>query len=345
MSHVYDFLGPEGWGSYEVNFEGGIQAERVHRPAESILVPAFVDCHIHGAYGVDFMSATSEEMLTLCRALERDGYEFFLPTTITDSAAAIKRAISILPDHPMIAGIHLEGPFVSATYPGAQPKEKIADIPVGGSEWSEIFEGSRLRLITLAPEIPHALDLILSLQKRGVVVSMGHSDATFDQAHQAFEFGATHVTHLYNAMRPFHHREAGLVGFALLTRGVMTEVIYDLKHMTFEAMRLAERCKGPDQIIGISDCTMAAGLAPGTRINMWGHECITGPGEVRLLDGTLAGSGQTLIDIFRNLYRDFGPELAVKACSLNPRRQLDLPEPKVYLEFSHSLELKRRIPC
>ncbi len=347
MSNIYDCLGPEGWGAYEVTFaQGGPEFFRVYKPSSAILVPAFVDIHIHGAYGVDVMSATQEELLTLCRSLERDGYDTFLPTTITAGPDAIRRVLDRLPDHPLISGFHLEGPFLSPQYPGAQPENLIAEIPDGPSEWDEILQDPRLKVITLAPEIPRALELILRLQTRGVVVSMGHTNATFEEAKQGFEFGATHATHMFNAMRPFHHREAGMVGYALEEPSLTTEFIYDRKHMTKEAAQLLIQCKPPDRLVAVSDCTMAAGLAPGTKLEMWGHSCICGQGDVRLINGALAGSAQTLLDIFRNLYTDFGPEVAVRTCSINPRARLGLdPLPKTYLEFGHDLSLRRRIPC
>jgi len=346
MSHVYDCLGPEGWGTYEVHFDqGGPEYLRVHRPAESILVPAFVDLHIHGAYGVDVMSATTDELLTLCRTLEREGYECFLPTTITAPSDEIERVLDRLPDHPLIAGFHLEGPFLSLQYPGAQPPDRIEPIPSPDSNWEQVLSDPRLKLITLAPEIPGALELILKLRSQGVIVSMGHTSATYEEAKRGYEFGASHATHMFNAMRGFHHREAGMVGFALTEPDLTTEIIYDRIHVCPESTRLLLNCKPADRVIAVSDCTMAAGLAPGTRLTMWGHECISGGREVRLLDGTLAGSAQTLLDIFRNLYQDFGPETAVRLCSLNPRERLGLDKVTTYLEFGLDLSLRRRIPC
>lgn len=240
----------------------------------------------------------------------------------------------------MIAGFHLEGPFISADHPGAQPQDAILD-PVRLEEWDEVFEHPLLRVITLAPERPGALELITRLMKRGVIVSMGHTDATFDQARQGFEFGASHATHFFNAMRPFHHREAGIVGYALQNDAMSVELIYDRLHVSKEAAKLMVRCKPPERILAVSDSTMATGLPPGLEVEMWGGTCVTGDGQVRLkASGALAGSAITLLDAFRNLAHDFGLELAIRACCLNPRHALGLTEaPRVYVELDDRLEI------
>jgi N-acetylglucosamine-6-phosphate deacetylase len=232
----------------------------------------------------------------------------------------------------MILGFHLEGPFISPKHPGAQPPSAIAAPPVGGSEWDAVLDDPRLRIVTLAPEMPHALELSARLMKRGVIVSMGHSDATYDEARRGMEFGARHVTHTFNAMRGFHHREAGGAGYALLAAGLRTELIYDRLHVSRPAAELLIRSKGPDEVIAVSDSTLATGMAPHLETEMWGHRCVTGKGEVRLADsGALAGSAITLRHAFANLAEDFGPEAAIRACCLNPRLALGLGEPRVWV--------------
>lgn len=344
MKAVYDMIGPEGFGSYEVDWTQ--EPPTFHRVAHSpigLLVPGFVDIHIHGAFGIDFMSADDREVQLLCHKLEVEGYEAFLPTTVTAPAAAVSRAVSKLAGHEMVPGFHLEGPFISPKFPGAQPKEFIVDPPMGPSEWDSILEDERLRLVTVAPERPGALEFISRMMKRGVIVSMGHTDATFDEARRGFEFGASQATHTFNAMRPFHHREAGIVGYVLQNDSIMTELIYDRHHVSKPAAALLFKCKGPEGVIAISDGTMASGMPPGTSIEMWGLKCEVGRGDVRLGDGTLAGSAITLYDAFRNLHDDFGPEIAIRACSLNPRRALGMSAgPRVWLELDHRLHIVKR---
>jgi N-acetylglucosamine-6-phosphate deacetylase len=245
----------------------------------------------------------------------------------------VARALTELPEHPMVAGFHLEGPFISPKYPGAQPPSAIVDPPVGATTWDPILDDPRLRLVTLAPERPNAVDLTARLAAKGVRVSMGHTAATYAEAMEGHRAGVVHATHTYNAMRGLHHREPGALGFVLDTDGVDAELIYDRKHVAREAASVLLRCKGADRVIAVSDSTLASGTAPGRRVQMWDLEAIVGEGEVRLADGTLAGSAITLLDAFRNLLADFGPEVAIKACSINPRRALGLGEPRVWLEI------------
>jgi N-acetylglucosamine-6-phosphate deacetylase len=339
----YLALGPDGFGSYDVDLQQG-SFRRTDETAERLLVPGFVDVHIHGGFGIDFMSSASDaDVAKLCRKLEAVGYEGLLPTTVTATPQDVKRALKNLPEDEAVLGFHLEGPFISRKYPGAQPQSAIAEIPDGPSEWDDILDDPRLRLITLAPELPGADALIRRLTARGVTVSMGHTDATFAQATASHEAGLRHATHTYNAMRPLHHREAGSVGFAMTCDGLDAELIYDRLHVSPQAAAVLVRSKPIDRVIAVSDSTMAAGLPPGQMIEMWGLECVVGQGQVRLKDGTLAGSAITLLDAFRNLYQDFGPEVAIHACSLNPRRALGLNDtPRVWVEFDQDLNLLDR---
>lgn len=343
MMYCANYLGEEGFGSYEVTWDGPSPRPtlvRVSRPPDRLLVPGFVDIHFHGAYATDFMTASTEDLLTLADKMLREGYEAYLPTTVTSSREDAIKAVNNLPDHFMMPGFHLEGPFISPYYPGAQPRDSIADPPIGASEWDELLDHPKLRCITLAPERPHALELTTRLMKRGVIVSMGHSNATFEEARRGYEFGASHATHTFNAMRSFHHREAGLAGYAILTDGLRCELIYDRLHVGHDAAALLLKCKPKDGVIAISDSTAATRLAPGVRFMMWGHECVVGRGDVRLADGILAGSAITLLDAFRNLATDFGEEAAIRACSLNPRAALKMNDvPRVFAEFGKNYEL------
>lgn len=283
-----------------------------------------VDIHCHGAFGVDFMSASRQDLVDLSERLAGLGYAAWLPTTVTASLDDVRRALDSLPEHAMIPGFHLEGPFISPEYPGAQPPEHILE-PATAKGWDVVLDDPRLKVITMAPEIPGALDLIRRLSSRGVIVSLGHTNATYEQCQAAFEAGARHTTHTYNAMRPLHHREPGTVGFALAEDGLSTELIYDRLHVSRGAAQVLVNAKPSGKLIAISDSTMATGQPNGSRMQMWGHDCIVGDDEVRLAsNGALAGSGITLATAFRNLAHDFGLELAVQACCFNPARALGL---------------------
>ena len=342
MKGIFDFLGPEGFGAYDIDWDTG-SATRVSKPPRGLLIPGFVDIHIHGGFGIDFMTAREGDMAALCGKLEREGYEAFLPTTVTASAKDVLQAVNRLPEHPMIKGFHLEGPFISPQYPGAQPPAAIAPIPTGASEWDEVFDHPMLKVVTLAPELPNALELISRLMKRGVVVSMGHTNATYEEARRGYEFGAAHTTHTFNAMRPLHHREAGTVGYALTNDSLSTELIYDRLHVSREAAAILIKCKPVQELIAVSDGTQAIGLPPGQTLTMWGLKCVVGRRQVRLENGTLAGSGITLLDAFQNLYEDFGPEVAIRACCINPRRTIGMNEPpKMYIELDRDLRIVDR---
>jgi len=329
MSRVCFALGPDGFGSYEVDLGSNPpRFRRTDTKAELTLVPGFVDIHIHGAFGIDFMSASREEMVDLCTKLEGCGYESFLPTTVTASLEDVEKAMGNLPEHPMIEGFHLEGPFISPLHPGAQPPSHIIEPGTSAVEWKSVLEDERLKVVTLAPEIAGARDLIRILTGRGVVVSMGHTDATYVQAGEGFYAGAQHTTHTYNAMRGLHHREAGTVGYALLNDALRCELIYDRHHVSREAAEVLMRSKPAGGVIAVSDSSMATGMAAGKKITMWGQKCVTSAGEVRLeSNGALAGSAITLLDAFRNLAEDFGAETAIRACCLNPRQAIRISRP------------------
>jgi N-acetylglucosamine-6-phosphate deacetylase len=343
-AEVFDTLGPEGFGSYLVEWadDGRPLLTRVSRPPKGILTPGFVDIHIHGGFGIDFMSAKKKDLEYLCHRLAAKGYEAWLPTTVTASCEDVKRALKEMPTHDSVLGFHLEGPFISPKFSGAQPKNFIVNAPIVASPWDEILDDSRLRIVTLAPEIPGALEMTARLIDQGVIVSIGHTNATFDEARNGFEFGAAHATHTFNAMRPFHHREAGAVGYILDNPTLMAEIIYDRHHVCRQAADLLLNVKGADHVIAVSDATEASGLPHGTKLELWGQPVTVEHGQVTLADGSLAGSAITLAEAFRNLADDFGPEVAIKLCCVNPRKALGMTHPpKVWLEFDFDLELNR----
>ena len=300
---------------------------------EGVLVPGWIDIHIHGAFGIDFMSASTAELKELCNTLAEDGYERFLPTTVTAPVEDIKRALANLPNHPLIGGFHLEGPFISPEFPGAQPKQFIQNPPTGSSEWDEILNDKRLKVVTLAPELPGSIDLIKRLTKRKVICSMGHTNATYAEAAAGHEAGMQHSTHTFNAMRGFHHREAGAAGAAMTLTPFCAELIYDRIHVSPEAALVLIQTRLVDgDVIAVSDSTMASGLEPGTKLKMWNLDCVVGEGDVRLVEGgSLAGSAVTLRNVFANLTQDFGVEVAANLCCYTPREALAITDhPEVW---------------
>lgn len=328
MTIVGNTVGPQGWGTYSLSRDG---YERVaDDPGAPEWCPGFVDIHVHGAFGVDFVEGSSADVVEAVERLEELGYEGLLPTTVTAPVDRVRGFLSRLPEHRAILGFHLEGPFLSPKYPGAQPKEFIVE---PSAAWEEVLDDPRLRVATIAPEIPGGLSLVRRLASAGVIVSMGHTDATYAQCEAGMAAGVRHATHTFNAMRPLHHREAGTVGFVLDQPGLKAEIIYDRVHVSRPAASVLIRCKGAEGVVAVSDGTMASGLAAGTRLSMWGLSVEVGADSVRLPDGTLAGSSITLADAYRNLREDFGAEVAIRACSLNPRAALGLSSPpRVWIE-------------
>lgn len=340
MKRIVETIGSNGYGTYAARVEEGRLVALIPAAGtpEGVLTPGFVDIHIHGAFGLDFMTADADALCDLDRRLSERGYEAWLPTTVTAPPEAVQGALKNLIAGGSTPGFHLEGPVISARMPGAQPAEWIVEDLRHAETWDPILDDPRLRVITLAPENEGALPLIERLVKRGVIVSMGHTAATFAQAAQGAEAGARHTTHTFNAMRPLHHREAGVLGFALTDDRITCELIYDRLHVSKEAARLLIRSKRPTSLIAVSDSSAATGLPDGTVLDMWGHPCVVGAGEVRLAsNGVLAGSCITLREAFVNLARDFGPEIAIRMCALNPRAALGLGEPRRWLLWDRDL--------
>ena len=345
MTGRFTMLGHGGLSTFEVRVQAGkLISAPAGRAICNLLVPGFVDLHIHGAFGFDFMSATREQLLEMADKLSERGYEAFLPTTVSASAQDVRKAVENLPEDDRMPGFHLEGPFISPQFPGAQPPGAISGIPKkSDKDWQAILNDPRLKLITMAPEVPGAVELAQSFRDSSVRFSMGHTNATFAEAKKGYESGFRQATHTFNAMRPFHHREAGALGFALGEDAMWTEIIYDRKHVSKEAASLLFKLKPKERILAVSDGTMAAGMPEGATFQMWGQSVRICDGAV-YLDGsrTLAGSAITLLDAFQNIAKDFGPDAAIHACCLNPRASLGMREPpKVWVEFTPQFEFVR----
>lgn len=271
-----------------------------------ILVPGFIDIHIHGALGFDVMDATKEALSGLASALPQEGTTSFLATTMTQTdkniGKALQNASLFTGDETQaeMLGIHLEGPFISSKRAGAQPIEHIQ--PASFSlfqKWQET-SGNRIKLVTVAPEIDNGLAFIEELTSNKIIASLGHTDATLEKVGEAVTAGARHVTHLYNQMSPFHHREPGVVGAAFLENNLTVEMIVDLIHSSPKSVELAFRQKGASRIILITDAMRAKGLAPGT-YDLGGQDVVVTHKDARLADGTLAGSILTMENAAKNM--------------------------------------------
>ena len=294
--------------------------------ASSRIVPGLLDIQLNGAFGDDFADPAAD-LGRIGRGLPRFGVTGFVPTIVTSAVDVYAAALANLRRPPEASearplGTHLEGPFISSRHPGTHDPAllRAPDIREAGA-W---LEAGDVRCVTLAPELPGALPLISFLAGCGVRVSMGHTDATWAEAEAAVAAGATQATHLFNAMRPLHHRDPGLVGFVLATH-LPAGVIADGHHLAFETLRLVARAKGPDELVLVTDGLSGLGLPPG-RYRLAGREYVSDGTSGRLPDGTLSGSLLPLNRALRNLVDLVGlaPADAVRMATLNPARVLGL---------------------
>jgi len=261
-----------------------------------IAAPGFVDVHIHGFAGVDFATADAEGYRRAREALLETGVTSFHPSFITAPEAEL---VAALREVPPGLGAHLEGPFISSDRLGMHPAAARRDPDVALLE--RLLAAGRVAHVTLAPELPGALELVDLLVARGITVACGHTDATDEQAHAAFDRGARHVTHLFNAMRPFRHREPGIGGAALVRDDVTVELILDGHHVADDAVRLALRA-ARGRIALVTDALAAARIGDGDW-HMGSVAVSVRGGSARLADGTLAGSVLTMPDAIRDFVR------------------------------------------
>jgi N-acetylglucosamine-6-phosphate deacetylase len=316
---------------------GRINEVRARRPDErcdvevvdGVLVPGLVDLQVNGAFGVDLSAAGPTEWTEVTSRLPETGVTAFVPTFVTapldDLGDALRKLAAVRSDPPpgaRVLGGHLEGPFLSARYRGAHDAAHlILPAPEAVEQLLRAGGQGTLAMVTLAPELAGALDATRTLTASGVVVAVGHSDATADQVRAAVDAGARVVTHLFNAQRPLHHREPGVVGAALVEDRLSLGLVVDLHHVAPDVVRLAFAAAG-DRVLLVSDAVAAAGMPPG-RYSLGGAPVDVEPGRPPTRpDGVLAGSGLRLDDAVANCVA-LGVPLAA-AVDAATRRPADL---------------------
>src|SRR5579863_2297063 len=302
---------------------------------EATLAPAYFDVHFHGSAGHDVMEATPEALGTIGRFLAARGTGRYLATTVTAPVDATLRALEGLAKWiqgmpgedargARMIGIHLEGPFLSHQRRGVQPLEFLLEPDI--ALFDRFFEAAEghVRLMTLAPELPGAIDLARHAIVRGVRISVGHSNATAAETRAAVDTGAASATHTFNAMRPFDHREPGVLGVALSEDKLYAELICDGIHTSHEAVKLWWRAKGPARAILVTDAMSAAGMPDGI-YRLGGMDVDVQAGKATH-DGVLAGSALTLDLGLANLVAFTGAPLeqALAAATVNPAAMLGL---------------------
>ena len=303
-----------------------------------LLIPGFVDVHVHGGGGYDAMAGEAAHIQGMSRFHASHGTTSILPTTLTADRASIERAVlSIVEairqgsEGADIVGIHLEGPFISPQRCGAQHPDHIREPSIEELDAYLRLADGYVKLITTAPERPNAMEMIRHAVQRGVTVSIGHSDATLDVVREAVRHGASHVTHLFNGMRPLHHREPGVAGGALLLDELTVELICDGWHVHRDLVELVFRVKPDEKVVLITDAMSAAGLPDGDDYQLGGLPCYKADGQVRLKSsGDLAGSCLTLDEALRNAMRFTGRSLAevLPSLTINPARAVGIADRK-----------------
>ena len=290
-----------------------------------IAVPGFVDLQVNGFAGIDFLTADSDGYRQAGEALLETGVTAYLPTFITSPEAQLLAALREVPaesDGPRILGAHLEGPFLSALRLGIHPAEARRNPDVELLE--RLLEAGPVRLVTLAPELPGAAKVIEHLLRQEIAVSCGHSDATAEQANAAFDLGVRSVTHLFNAMRPFHHRDPGIVGAALARPDVVVQLIVDWIHVApITAAMVWQAAQG--RVALVTDAVSGATRGDGA-YRLGELDVEIKDGIARGPTGELAGSTLTMIEAVRNLHSLGVPlEDAIGAATEVPARVLRLP--------------------
>lgn len=303
---------------------------KVHDFADCVLAPGLVDMHTHGAAGVDVMEADADGQSRIEKFLVRHGVTTYFPTTITAPMDKILASLERLANavekgatnsgRTQPAGIHIEGPFLSHARKGMHPEGDLQKPTL--KSFNQMWEASRgqIRVMTIAPELDGALEVIAEASKRGVCVSIGHSDADIDQARKGVAAGGRHATHTFNAMRPLDHRKPGILGEVLTNNNLSAEIIADGIHVNPAVIRLVTLAKGEERTVLVTDATSATGMPDGKY--MLGHCEIEVKDGMCTYQGTLAGSILTLDQAVRNVMNFAGWDLqkSVRAATLNPAK-------------------------
>ncbi len=300
-----------------------------HDLSGHIIVPGFIDVHVHGVLGVDVMDNASS-VRAVAKQLPRFGVTAFCPTSVACSPETLASFLAAVADARMqrdpksarVLPAHLESAYINPDYRGAQPLEWLL---TGEKKTSGGFLSPDIGIFTMAPEIPGGMDLLRAARAAGVRVSLGHSGATYEQAIEAIEAGARHATHLFNRMSPMTHRDPGLVGAVLEREDVAAEIIGDGFHVHPAVARVAIAAKGRSRVMAITDGTAGSGLPRGACATLGGRRITVGD-TATLDDGTFAGSVATMDKVFGVLVARAGQSLvdAATLCATTPARELGL---------------------
>ncbi|MGI5947365.1 MAG: N-acetylglucosamine-6-phosphate deacetylase [Lachnospiraceae bacterium] len=314
------------------------------------IVPGFIDVHTHGAYGFDTNDADPEGLRDWMKRIPEEGVTSILPTTVTQMpdvlTAAVANVAKVIEEGyegAEILGIHFEGPYLDMEYKGAQPPEAIAKPSVEQFKGYQEAAKGWIKYITLAPEQDEDFALTRYCSQNGVVVSMGHSSATYEEALMGIANGATSMTHVYNGMTPYHHRKPGLVGTAMRVRDIYGEVICDGCHSHLAALNNYFTAKGRDYAVMVSDSLRAKHCPPGGKYQLGGHDIEIGEDGLARLKGTETIAGSTL-------YMNRGLKIlvekamipfdaALNSCTINPAKALRADDRKGRLAAGYDADI------
>ncbi|WP_270468937.1 N-acetylglucosamine-6-phosphate deacetylase [Faecalibacillus faecis] len=314
------------------------------------ILPGFIDIHCHGAYGFDTNDADPEGLRKWTKGIVDEGVTSFLATTLTQSEEVLTNAVSNVAkvveegyEGAEILGIHFEGPYLNKAHKGAQPEEYCVKPDIEQFKRYQKAAHGLIKYITMAVENDEDFTLTKYCSQNNVVVSIGHSNATYEQAVQAYGHGARSMTHVYNAMTPFTHRANGLVGGALRIRNMYGEIICDGNHSTLAALNNFFTSKGPDYSIMVTDSLMCKGFPVGTKFDFGGQEVVIYPdGSAHLVEaGNLAGSTLNVNKGLKILIEDalVPVNYAINACTSNPARCLHVDDRKGTIGVGYDADL------
>lgn len=322
------------------------------------IVPGFVDLHIHGAGGHDVMEANARALDRITSTVARHGTTSMIATTVSapieDTCHSLEGIARYIRKHEGLAGearpaaeilgIHLEGPFISKAKRGVHPSESLAKPSIETLTRLLDAADGLVKIVTVAPELPGAIELIEAVVEAKIVAAVGHSDANFDQARAAIHAGARHAVHVYNAMRAFEHRDPGIVGAILTDPEVTAEIIADGVHVAGPAIQVLIGCKGADTVVLVSDGIAATGMPDGN-YRLGSFDVTVKDGVCRNSEGKLAGSTLTLDRALRNLVA-LGVSLqdAVRMATILPARRLGIAGKKGIIAVGADADLVALTP-
>lgn len=311
------------------------------------VLPGFIDVHVHGGGGGDVMDGSTNALDAMTQTHARFGTTGMLATTVTSSQKDLQRSVEVtasymnnLPKGAKVLGIHLEGPYIHPKYKGAQNEKWVRAASIDEIKaLTDLAKGS-IKWMTLAPELLSSKEITDYLRSLGVVCSIGHTSATYNDVCRCIRQGFTHVTHLFNAMPPLHHREVGTIGAAMIQDELTYEIIADGIHVSPEALRILAQSGTLHKMMLITDAIRAAGMGEG-KYDLGGQDVFVTNGQARLSDGTLAGSVLTMNQALHNIMKFLNVpiEHAVEWASLRPATKLQMDDSKGSIEVGKDADL------